>query len=149
MNADNKSRIRTLYEAADQGDLDAILDLFGPNYVDHRPSEVRGQERPTRGCLRAFYEELIGAFPDTRHQIHELIAEGDLVAVRVSAVGTHLGEFHGCPASGRSLANDALVIYRLQDGKISERWGLDRSSILDQIRDEQTSPESSPEASRG
>ena len=42
------------------------------------------------------------AFPDNRHEVEEIIAEGDRVVVRCTLTGTHLGEFMGLhPRAGR------------------------------------------------
>ena len=42
------------------------------------------------------------AFPDNRHEVEEIIAEGDRVVVRCALTGTHLGEFMGLrPRAGR------------------------------------------------
>lgn len=83
--------------------------------------------------MLAAFAAVGAAFPDTHHIIHDLIAEGDRVVARVSAAGVHAGSLDGEEPSGRRIHNDAIVVYRLENGRIAERWSRERESILEQI----------------
>ena len=61
-------------------------------------------------------------------------ADGDRVAVRLRAEGTHSGELFGIPASGQRRSQEAIVIYRLADGKIVDRWTMASSDLLEKVR---------------
>jgi hypothetical protein len=50
------------------------------------------------------------AFPDGTHTIHDLIAEGDRVVVRVSGIGTHKGEFKGMATTGKPMEIAGMAI---------------------------------------
>jgi predicted ester cyclase len=52
-----------------------------------------------------------------------VIAEGDLVAARVTYTGTHQGEFVGIPATGRQTTISGVDFFRMQDGRQAEHWG--------------------------
>lgn len=74
------------------------------------------------------------AFPDWRSELHELIAEGDLVVERFTAGGTHRGEVMGMPGTGKPISLPGINIFRLRDGLIVERWGrLDDLGLLRQL----------------
>ncbi|HET6641626.1 MAG TPA: ester cyclase [Nitrososphaeraceae archaeon] len=62
------------------------------------------------------------AFPDLHHEIRDMVAEGDKVAVRLNVTGTHNGEFQGIPPSGRKLSLDEMAFLTLIDGRITEGW---------------------------
>jgi len=49
-------------------------------------------------------------------------AEGDFVAVRVSAAATHKGDFRGIAPTGKGWEATASVWYEVQDGRISDFW---------------------------
>ena len=51
-------------------------------------------------------------FPDQTLTIEDLIADEDRVAARLTAVGTHLGEFRGIPATGRRITTETFDIVR-------------------------------------
>ena len=79
-----------------------------------RDGDVHGLEAFTR-ALQSFFE----AFPDFEDSIEDLIAEGDLVAGRFTARGTHEGLFAGVSATGRRVAFQGINMYRVRDGKIA------------------------------
>ncbi len=55
--------------------------------------------------------------------VEDTVAEGDLVAARLSYRGTHRGELFGAAPTGRTIEWDGLTIRRLgADGKTVERW---------------------------
>lgn len=134
MNSGNPdSIIRRLFALVDTGGDDFVDEFYAPEYVDHTPSSVRGLA-PGRDGLRQAFAMFRRAFPDVRHVIEDVIADGDRVAVRLRAEGTHRGELFGIPASGRRVTQAAIVIYRLAGGKIVERWSMSSNDLLQEVR---------------
>jgi predicted ester cyclase len=144
--ADHRRLIHRLFEAADRGELGAIDGLLSPDFVDHDANAARsgagGHKLAALDAFRAF----LSAFPDTRHTLHDVIAEGDRVAVRVSAEGTHTGECFGRAASGRRVRTDSIVVYRIENGRIAERWCRERAGVLDLLDREPGEPGPPPQA---
>jgi predicted ester cyclase len=82
------------------------------------------------GLLRGF----IGALPDLNAQEQDIVAAGDTVAVRFVVEATHEGDLLGIAPTGRKVRWDAVDVYRLRDGKISEEWAADdMTAILHQV----------------
>ncbi|HWF49107.1 MAG TPA: ester cyclase [Solirubrobacteraceae bacterium] len=82
------------------------------------------------GLLRRF----IGAFPDLNAREQDIVAAGDTVAVRFVVEATHEGDLLGIAPTGRKVRWDAVDVYRLRDGKISEEWAADDlTAILHQV----------------
>lgn len=74
------------------------------------------------------------AFPDNRHEIEEVIAEGDGVVLRCTLTGTHEGPFMGIPPTGRRIEVTEIHIYRLKDGKaVEHRVGRDDLGAMRQL----------------
>ena len=83
--------------------------------------------------FRAFYTNLRGTLPDLRVKIEDIIAEGDMVATRLSVEGTHMGDVLA-PATGRKVKFAGIVMARIVNGKITEAWNnLDQLGMLKQI----------------
>lgn len=62
------------------------------------------------------------------------MAEGDRVVVRWTHTGTHVGEFGGIPATGKTFTIDGIDIYRVADGKLCEHWHvIDQLAMLGQL----------------
>ncbi len=74
------------------------------------------------------------AFPCYRIDPIEMIAEGDLVSVRSTWSGTHLGEFMGVPATGKTIATPLFVTYRISGGKVVDHWMIiDSADLMQQL----------------
>lgn len=80
-----------------------------------------GDVRGPRDFLAA-RAALLGAFPDLRVTVDGTIAEGDEVAVRWSASGTHRGEQMGPRASHKEIAFRGISWIRFANGRIVEGW---------------------------
>jgi steroid delta-isomerase-like uncharacterized protein len=82
------------------------------------------------GLLRSF----IGALPDLYAAEQDIAAENDLVVIRLVVTATVRGALLSVPADGKQVRWDAVDIYRITDGKISEEWAADDiASIMIQL----------------
>ncbi len=66
---------------------------------------------------------MFAAFPDGRHILSEVIAEGDRVVTRGIFKGIHQGILMGIPATGKQVTFSVIHIDRVEKGKIVEHWG--------------------------
>jgi predicted ester cyclase len=74
------------------------------------------------------------SFPDLRHEIIDMVAEGDRVGVRLSVTGIHKGEFRGIPPTGNKLSLDEMGFITIIDGKITEGWiSADMMRLMQQL----------------
>lgn len=62
----------------------------------------------------------LGALPDLRVEIVDLVAEGDRIVLWARGTATHEGTFRGIPPTGRVATMDILAHYTVQDAKIAE-----------------------------
>ncbi len=114
-----------------RGDPDAVDRCLAPGFVNHDP--LPGFT-PDREGLRQTAQVFREAFPDWHSRLEALIAEGDLVAERFTARGTHQGEIMGVAPTGREVVLAGINIFRGQDGKLIERWGrTDDLGLLQQL----------------
>jgi steroid delta-isomerase-like uncharacterized protein len=132
MSEENKGLARRIIdEAWNQGKLEVVDEAFAPDYEEHnpRPGQGPGIEGYKGGLLM-----MRAAFPDLFLDVHDMIAEGDRVAVLYTLRGTHDGEMMGIPPSGQRVSSEGMVFARFQDGKVVERWGVqDMVTLLQQI----------------
>ena len=72
--------------------------------------------------------------PDLNAAEQDIVAENDLVVVRLVVSATVKGTLLGVPADGKPVRWNAVDIYRVTDGKISEEWAADDvASIMIQV----------------
>lgn len=115
----NKDIVRRYFETVNTKDLRVLDQIIDPDVTFH------GMEVASIAQLRQKGQEIAAAFPDMVLTVEHLVAEGDLVAGRVTARGTHTGAFEGIPATGRTIAGVAETdVFRIRDGKIVEVWHL-------------------------
>jgi steroid delta-isomerase-like uncharacterized protein len=126
---DNKAAVRRFYEELMNGkNLEIIDELLTADSVDHTFGS-QGVE-----ASKQFFGMLFKAFPDLRVEVHDVIAEGELVAARVTYSGSHEGEFIGIPATGRQARVSGVDFVRMQDSRQAEHWGgPDMASLLQQL----------------
>lgn len=115
---------RYLQEVVGEGRLDVADELVAPDLVFTSP--YTPEPTRDRASFKAMIAGLHAAFPDFRLTEHALVAEGDLVAGRWEAGGTHTGApFGPLPASGRSFRISGMSIYRVLGGRVVEGWVVD------------------------
>lgn len=124
--AENKETVRRYYEEAlNESRIDLLDDLIANDVVNHdplsdetlTPAEARGFEG-FRRHVELFHE----GFRDGSVTIDDIIAEGDTVAARFTVEGIHDGRLGGIEPTGNRVSLTSMVFYRVEDGKIVERW---------------------------
>ena len=114
--------------AGDDGRLDSFDDLLHPEAVVHAP---RGLSTTSRDDEKAVWEKAREAIPDLRHDVREVLVDGDLEMARVVVTGTMRHGFGGVEATGRPFRIDQAVIAHLRDGKIIEAWEITDLTALE------------------
>lgn len=113
------------------GNFSVFDELVAPSFVNNNP--LPGFPNDREG-LKKFIRTYRAAFPDVHMHPDLLFTDGDLVAIRFTAHGTHSGEFMGVPATGKKFQVTGIVINRLADGHIVEGWSeFDQAGMLVQL----------------
>jgi len=129
---DNKAIARRLYEEVwEKGNVAAVDELIAPNMVDHfhYPANVPvpAEFQLSLVEFKQFVSQFHTTFPDFQYTVELQVAEGDLVVTRLTARGTHTGEYRGLtyksiPPTGKQVRWTYTAIVRILDGKIVEQW---------------------------
>ena len=110
----NKEIVRRFYAEVINGrNLAAIDRLLSTDFVHN------GEHRGRAGQKEAV-QLFLDAFDPLANEIVVLLAEGDRVAAHQRWAGTHVGEFAGIAATGRSVQFVSTAILRIRDGQIAE-----------------------------
>ena len=120
MSEDNKATHRRFFDAWNEGTPDALDQLMSADAVDHDGYNAFAAEgREGLKKLIMMYRE---AFPDIHFEVEEQLAEGEMVATRWTATGTHEGELMGIAPSLKQVTVTGITIDRFDEGKITETW---------------------------
>lgn len=109
----NKTLVRRyVEEVVNRRDLPVIAELFADDFVGHLADG--GQMRGLEG-MTAFVQRVLALLPDLRITVEALVAEGDQVAAHLTQRGT-------ASTTGQRVELPEMQRYRVQDGRIVERW---------------------------
>lgn len=106
-----------------------------PELCAPRYTALLGSTPPrTREQHEAFAQAFYAAFPDMHHEVEQVVAEEDTAVVRFVLHGTHTGSFFGMPPTQRKVAVPAHVLLRVEQGKVTELFGIfDEAGMMRQL----------------
>jgi predicted ester cyclase len=117
--------------AGDAGDLDAFDDLLHPDVVVHAPL---GLSTTSADAEKTVWKDALAAMPDLRHDVQEVLMDGNVEMARVVVTGTMTKGFAGVEGTGRKFSIDQAVITHLREGKVTEAWEIaDIAALRQQV----------------
>jgi steroid delta-isomerase-like uncharacterized protein len=115
------------------GKVDVVDDVVAETCVDHDPLPGQGQGQGREG-QRYTCQMVVNGLSNRSTLQDDFWAAEDTVTESWVFRGTHTGDFLGIPATGKQLQVRGIEIWRLQDGKIVERWGVvDAAGVMEQL----------------
>ncbi len=126
----NIALIMRQYEAWNSGDVEAIKEIFSPDYVFHSGSQDFSKEQ-----MIEFLKPQMEAWPDRTFSVEDILAKGDKVVSKYIFKGTHEGDIEGLPpATGKKFETTGIEIWQVKNGKIVESWAAgDTLSFYQQL----------------
>jgi steroid delta-isomerase-like uncharacterized protein len=97
---------------------ETIDELMASDAVGH----LEGLEAVGPDAFKTARAALLGAFPDMRVTVEDVIADGEHAVVRWRVDGTHHGDDLGFARTGRPVAFRGLTWLRFVDGRLVEGW---------------------------
>jgi ketosteroid isomerase-like protein len=129
----NKQLVTDFFTALNETRLDDLGDYLAADVIDHNKI-VHGEPDEPGAAFAAIALQLTALAP-YRARVEELIAEGDRVVARVTQSGSSSAAHPRMPEpTGRSFENEAIFVFTLRDGRISELRGIsDRLGLFLQL----------------
>jgi len=120
----NKEVVRRMYqEVWNEGNLEAADKWVHEEFEDHPPTRFWDLNLRGPRALTDAVAQFHAAMPDYNDRPEQIVAEGDRVVYLGEITGTLKGELFGFPATGKSMKVWGVNFFRMEDGKIRERWG--------------------------
>ena len=118
-------------EVQGKGNFDVFEELFADDFVDHT---TQPGTTPDKAGVRKLYTYMREAFPDFHAEIHWQLADGDRVTTYKTYYGTHDGPFLGIAPTHHKIHFESVDVMRVQNGKITDLWGVGNLlSLMQQI----------------
>jgi len=129
---EDKANVVTLIEDfLGKGDFSTLERLAMPDFVDHNVPQ--GMPGGMAGA-KMMVQNIRTGFPDFKVEVEDAVAEGDRVAVRITASGTHTGMLFNVPPTGKHAKWAEIHIARVKNGRMVEHWFVaDIMSMMRQL----------------
>ena len=134
---ENKKVItRYLLDIINNRKLELLGEVFPEKFVRHDLNDSTDTWQTVADQHKRL-SDLFQAFPDFKYSIGDIIAEGDKVVVRAQWQGTQKNTFMNTESSGNRIHYlSEIIFYRLEKGKIVERWTqLDLHSLFKKMKE--------------
>lgn len=119
---------RFIDEVINGGDAALIDELWAPDMSWHGGSLGEFHNREQWKTLAAGAAQ---AFSGMRLTVHDIVADGEKVAVRFTNSGRHTGPFLGVEATDKQVEWLGIGMYTVRDGRIVDAWfGEDMLGLL-------------------
>ena len=115
----NKELMRDMTKQWDEVGVPSLGKYYSSNCVIHYPG---GMDVSGLDAITEYTSQFRASFSNQVHNIEDIIAQGDMVAVRLSGKMTHIGEFQGIPPTEKEVVFTAMEFSRISKGKIIEVW---------------------------
>jgi predicted ester cyclase len=135
MSEANKLLAKQWFEQVWNQKSEAAIDrMFNPQGKAHGfmgPDGVLAGPEAFKEAHRVF----CAAFPDIHIDLEDVIAEGDVVAIRWTATMTHLGDSLGFPATGKKgvLTGSSFIV--VKENQIMDGWNqMDLQALFQKLQ---------------
>jgi predicted SnoaL-like aldol condensation-catalyzing enzyme len=126
-------------------DPKAVDELAADDFTAHTFGDLPPGPGPLKGAMQRAGEGV----SEPKFEIHDVIAEKDRVAVRLTTRARHTGTFMGVEPSGNEYSIDEIHIFRIEDGKVLEHWHeFDKQRLTQQLRGKDERPEEKGQSAR-
>jgi predicted ester cyclase len=123
--------IRFNKEFLEGGNVDLLKEIMAHDFRNH--TVAPGIPDDVQGVIQ-YVTMMRAGFPDLTVEIHDQVAENDLVVTRKTIHATHLGEIMGRAATGKKVAINVIDIVRVKNGKYVDHWGRnDMMQVIQQL----------------
>jgi steroid delta-isomerase-like uncharacterized protein len=124
---------RWFEEVWNQKRVDSIDGLLADDSIAHGMGPG-GADLYGRDAFKTAHATFLGALPDLRITLDQVLVDGDMVAARFTCRATHRGDHLGVAATGQPVQFTGMTMARIRDGRIAEGWNnIDLLSMLQQI----------------
>jgi predicted ester cyclase len=117
-------------DAMNSRQLERIRDLVTDDFVDH------GSPVPLPPGADGYIAILtfVTAVLQVTYEVDDIVAAGDMVAIRATAHGVNAVAPRGIEPTGKPFAMKTAHFFRSRDGRLCEHWGIrDELEVLYQV----------------
>ena len=127
----NRALVEKFLDGTHSGRFEVIDETVVENLVTHG---FPGGNPTSREEYKQWFFGFQSGFSVVDFETLAMVADEEKVAVRWRFTVDHTGPFAGVEGSGRRVAFDGMVLYRIENGLIAETWlHINELSLLSQV----------------
>ncbi len=108
-------------EAWSKGDIEALMEVFSPDFVFHSQT---GQDNSLEDVIYVLKQHMV-KWPDRKFSVEDMFVKGDKIVRMTTFRATHTVDVEGLPATGKKVEIRSIDIIRIENGKIVEMWNVE------------------------
>lgn len=121
---------RATLDALNDRDLERIRGLVTDDFIDHGSPVPLPPGPDGYITILTFVTEVL----QIRYELHDVVAAGDMVALRATAHGINAVAPAGIEPTMKPYAMKTAHFFRARDGRLCEHWGIrDELDVLFQV----------------
>ena len=130
MHTSTQALVAAVLDAMNAGQLERIRDLVTDDFVDHGSPVPLPPGTDGYIAILTFVTTVLRV----RYEVHDIVAAGDMVAVRATAHGVNAVSPPGIEVTDEPFAMKTAHFFKSRDGRLSEHWGIrDELDVLYQV----------------
>lgn len=128
MTEEAEATVRQYSAFVEQRNWDGLRAHVTDDFVVHEPESLDSEPHDIEDHI-----EFLKPF-EWRFELQDIFSSGNKVATREVIHGTQIDEFEGLPPSGEELSGSAILIWKVEDGRVSELWSSpDSHAFLEEL----------------
>jgi predicted ester cyclase len=122
--------VADIFDAMNSRQLEKIRDVVTDDFVDHGSPVSLPPGPDGYIAILTFVTTVL----KVRYEVHDIVASGDMVAIRATAHGVNAVSPRGIEPTGRPMAMKTAHFFRSRDGRLCEHWGIrDELGVLYEV----------------
>ncbi len=129
----NKKVVMRTVELMNAKAYDQLGEVMAQDYLRHSQATPEVVVENLDGFV-AMLQQWDGSFTEVVNEVHQMIAEDDMVAIYGTYSGIHSGQMGPFAATNKRMSSDYAGYHRMENGKIAETWVTwDNMAIFGQL----------------
>jgi predicted ester cyclase len=130
VNISTRALAADVFDAMNTGQLEKIRDLVSDDFVDYGFPSPMPPGPDGYIAILTFVTTVL----QICYEVHNVISDGDMVAIRATAHGVNAVAPQGIEPTGKPFAMKTAHFFRSRDGRLCEHWGIrDELDVLCQV----------------
>ena len=130
VNNSTEALVAEVFNAMNTRQLEKIRDVVTDDFVDHGSPIPLPPGPDGYIAILTFVTTVL----QVRYEVDDIVAAGDMVAIRATAHGVNAVSPQGVETTGKPFAMKTAHFFRSRDGRLCEHWGVrDELDVLYQV----------------